>query len=204
MPQDGNAGLKKMFARIRRGLRLVVGGILMLIVISVVINFFDEDLASETQGMLARSPNPYSPHENIYIALAGANAPSGQSVTEAGLARIKRYDDQSDLPISEQAARDLASLDMPASGLSFHGQFAHCPTDKPVPWAEAPKWRAEIEAAFNANQELYERYLALYRLVGYFETARISDAMPISRRNCARDPNGNARGAGSRFCGLGR
>jgi hypothetical protein len=69
------------------------------------------------------------------------------------------------------------SLDDPHA-LEFQGQadFVH-PLTASV-WDEVPAHRAEIQSLLAQNAELFQRYQALMRLSGYYETARPSYVAP--------------------------
>jgi hypothetical protein len=45
-------------------------------------------LSPQAKALLRPPPNPYKPEDNIYIAIAGFDAPPGESVTAAGVAKV--------------------------------------------------------------------------------------------------------------------
>ena len=83
----------------------VIGGLVLiaLLLFAVVwaMNLRDEPLTPESQALLVPLTNPYAPEDNIYLALAGLDAPPGESVTAVGLARIERFNRQVDLASRE-------------------------------------------------------------------------------------------------------
>ncbi|HEX4647408.1 MAG TPA: hypothetical protein VH111_01155 [Steroidobacteraceae bacterium] len=129
------------------------------------INLRDEPLTPEAQALLVPPPDAYAPEDNIYVALAGLDAPAGESVTAVGLARIERFNHQVDV-----------SADEPR--LEFRGDIGFCvPLDRSV-WNDAPAHATEIAKLLTDNAELYQRYVDLHRRQGFYETARPSMTAP--------------------------
>ncbi len=153
----------------------IVSGCLVLVALLLLtaawtINLHDEPLTPEAQALLVPPPNPYGPEDNIYLALAGLDAPPGESVTAAGLARIERFNRQVDL-----AARDTQD---PGPRLEFRGDVSFCePLSRSV-WNDAPAHQTEIAKLLSDNAELYQRYVGLHRRPGFRETAHPSTTTP--------------------------
>jgi hypothetical protein len=158
------------------GLRRVVAwgalALLCLFLISLAINARDERLSPETQALLQLPRNPYQPEENIYVALAGFDAPAGQSVVATGQAKIAHYNGQVDAMLLDPLTglQTLRSTDPPA--LEFKGKVDFGLPREPSFWAAARENGTKIDHLLEQNHELYERYLALQELPGYFETER--------------------------------
>jgi hypothetical protein len=166
--------------------RIVGWGVLALLClffVALAINARDERPSSEALALLQLPVNPYRPEENIYVALAGFEAPAGQSVVAAGQAKIASYNDQVDAMLHDplgplvRLQALIAAADPLA--LKFKGKL-----DLGLP-RELSFWRAARESAFKVdqlieqNRELYQRYVALQELPGYFETERASSAPDI-------------------------
>jgi uncharacterized SAM-binding protein YcdF (DUF218 family) len=67
-----------------------------LLLAALGINAFDERPSPQALALLQPPENPYRPEENIYVALAGFDAPAGQSVVAAGQAKIAHYNERVD------------------------------------------------------------------------------------------------------------
>ncbi|MDE2137853.1 MAG: hypothetical protein KGJ68_10485 [Gammaproteobacteria bacterium] len=175
--------LSRIAGRILRWIALVAGSLalaaLLLVALAFGINWRDEPLSPQARALLALPPDPFRPEDNIYIAMAGFTAPSGASVSAAGRSRIERYNERLDAVLHNPSAQALDSLTRPDPGqLLFVGQadFVH-PLSGSV-WSEVAAHRADIEALIARNAELCQRYQALERLPGYYETARPSYLAP--------------------------
>jgi hypothetical protein len=156
---------------------LVIGGLvliaLLLFAVAWTMNLRDEPLTPESQALLVPPPNPYAPEDNIYLALAGLDAPPGESVTVVGLARIERFNRQVDL-----AALGGPATQDPGPRLEFRGDVSFCePLNRSV-WSDAPAHRTDIAKLLADNAELYQRYVGLHRRPGFHETARPSVTAP--------------------------
>jgi len=175
--------LSRIAGRILRWIGLVAGSLvlaaLLLFALAFAINWRDEPLSAQARALLALPPDRLRPEDNIYIAMAGFTAPSGASVTATGQARIERYNERLDAVLHNPSAPALDSLTSRDPGqLLFVGQadFVHPLSDSV--WNEVAAHRADIEALLARNAELCQRYQALARLPGYFETARPSYLAP--------------------------
>jgi len=145
------------------------------------INAFDERPSPQALALLQPPENRYRPEENIYVALAGFDAPAGQSVVAAGQAKIAHYNERVDSMLRDPTS-GLASL--PAAdpaGLKFEGSIDCCGPREPSFWGSLRANAAQIEQLVTQNRELYQRYLALFDLPGYYETARPSYMVPLYR-----------------------
>ena len=145
---------------------------LLLFAVAWTMNLRDEPLTSEAQALLVPPPNRYAPEDNIYLALAGLDAPSGESVTAAGLARIERFNRQIDLALRDPRPETLggAAQDQ-GPRLEFRGDVSFCePLNRSV-WNDAPAHKTDIAKLLADNAELYQRYVGLHRRPGFHETA---------------------------------
>lgn len=148
---------------------------LLLFAVPFIINARDEELSPQARALLAPPPNPYGPEDNIFLALAGADARVGEPVIAAGLLKISTYNDRVDaLMRNPTLAAQETFIHMPEDPrrLEFKGD---CKLVNPLQeslWQTVPPHREQIEELLADNRELYQRYLALHRLHGYYETAR--------------------------------
>lgn len=174
------------FALARRVLRVLVRttlwGVLALFLLfltALAINAFDERPSPEALALLRPPESRYKPEENIYVALAGFTAPAGQSVTAAGQSSIARYDELNDAKRLDPTAAMNMLLEADKAGLQFEGKLDCChPKDRSF-WEQVRANATQIKQLVGQNRELYERYLALFRLPGYYETAHPTYLAPI-------------------------
>jgi len=153
---------------------------LLLFAVAWTLNLRDEPLTPESQALLVPPPNSYAPEDNIYLALAGLDAPPGESVTVVGLARIERFNRQVDLASQEARPETLggAATQDPGPRLEFRGDVGFCePLDRSV-WSDAPAHRTDIAKLLADNAELFQRYVGLHRRGGFHETAHPSITAP--------------------------
>jgi hypothetical protein len=151
--------------------------ILTLVLAALAINAFDERPTARALAMSQPPANPYTPEENIYIALVGFDAPAGQSVITVGLARIARYNEQVDLQLRDPLAFSTASDPL---AIKFSGSTEFCRPQDVGFWEGLRGNGPKAAQLTNQNQDLYQRYLALFALRGYYETARPSPVAPLS------------------------
>ena len=175
--------LSRIAGRILRWVGLVTGSLaliaLLLFAVIFAINWRDEPLTPQARALLAPPPNPLKPDDNIYLAMAGFTAPSGASVIGTGQARIEHYNEHLDAVLHDPSAQAIDSLTLKdPRALAFQGEANFVQPLSGSLWEEVPAHRAQIEALSAQNGELYERYLALDRLSGYYETARPSWLAP--------------------------
>ena len=150
---------------------------------ALAINSFDEQLAPDTTALLTPPPNPYRPEENIYVALAGLDAPSGQPVIATGQARINEHNEHVDALFADPAAASKYLAKSDPRRLTFKGSLNFCHPELTSYWHEIQSHRVALEALFEQNRELSLRYLGLHRQRGYYETARMSDLAPVNFAN---------------------
>jgi hypothetical protein len=175
--------LRDIVGRILRWGGILAGSLVLLALVlfatAFLINARDESLTPQAQALLRAAPNPYPPEDNIYLALAGFEAPSGESTLAAGQARIDHYNRELDAVERNPTDEGVRSLYMSdAARLEFEGKFDFSqPPDSY--WDDVPPHRQNVQKVLGDNLELYQRYLALHRLRGYFETARPSPLAPV-------------------------
>jgi hypothetical protein len=158
---------------------VLAGMILALFLGWLGINLFDEDLTPAARALLTPPPNPYRSDDNIYIAIAGFDAPSRQSMIEAGQARIEAYNRALDFMLVDPDAAAAFGEKSTPSRLQFNGDAKPWSPLTSSIWSTTKARRNDVATLMAANQELYKRYIALRELHGYFETARPSYLAPI-------------------------
>jgi len=162
---------------------IVIGSLallaLVLFGIALLINLPDEPLTPQAQALLVAPGNPYPAADNVYLGLAGLDAPPGVSAVEAGQLRIEHYNRQLDFVQRNPTQENIENLKLDdPRRLEFAGEFEFAqPLDSY--WDEVPAHKGDVEARLAENLELYQRYLALQRQHGYFETARPSPLAPV-------------------------
>ncbi len=153
---------------------------LVLFAATFAINWRHESLAPETQALLQPPSNPYQPEDNLYLAMAGLDAPPGESVIAAGQANVDYYNQRLDAQPPDPLATNLDRLTRKdPRRLDFKGD---CKFVRPLEsslWDDIAQHREEVEKLLADNPELYQRYLALFGLRGYYETERPSYVAPL-------------------------
>jgi hypothetical protein len=173
-----------VFLRVFRELRrIALWGVLAIMVVvaaALAINAFDERPSREAAELLQPPANPYSPEQNIYLSLAGFDAPAGQSVTVVGQRRIAQYNERVDLMIKDPllGLEGLTAED--PQRLQFVGAIDFFRQQDPSLWELIRTNGPKIQPLIEQNRELYQRYVALLDTPGYYETARPSVLMPMS------------------------
>lgn len=170
--------------RVLRVLRkTIVWGVLTLICLflaALAINAVDEQLGPEALTMLQPPKNTLRPEENIYFAMVGFDAPSGQSVVTEGGAKIDHYNGQVDAMLHDPFLELQDYTSKNPAALEFTGSTDLGMPREPSFWAATRANGPKIVQLINQNRELYERYTALHEMTGYFETARPSVLAPFA------------------------
>ena len=162
----------------RNALLGLVAVVLIFAAVVTIINFYDEPASPEAGTLLARAPNTLRPEENIYVALLGFNAPNGTSTAAWGQSVISAY--EAELGSSGVNARS-ESKSLPASEKAkFVGRVGFCKPMTSSCWEHWQDHEAETEKLVRDNQELYNRYLELHALAGYYETTSPSFEAPMA------------------------
>jgi hypothetical protein len=167
-------------ARISKKIAIgLVAFVLLIVLVCFAINSFDVPLSAEAKTLLAAPSNPYRSDDNIYVALAGFDGPSQQSVIDIGRARIAAYNQAlASMPLKPDAALAFSKRSE-SKKLTFNGDLTSWQPLTSSIWTAAKSHRADIAGLLASNQELYQRYLALHRLPGYYDTARLGYFMPL-------------------------
>ena len=172
-----------VLARTARRIGLILGGLLavalLLFAIAWLVNLRDEPLTPEARALLQAPANPYPDADNVYYALAGLDAPPGESALDFGEARVAHYNRELEATLRDPTPENLEALKSPDSRrLEFAGDFSF---KQPLDsfWDDVPPHRDDVTQVLGANLELYQRYLALHGLGGYFETAHPSHLAPV-------------------------
>jgi hypothetical protein len=155
----------------------LVALILLIALVAFALNSFDAPLSTEAKALLAAPMNPYRPQQNLYVAFAGFDASSQQSVIDTGTARIEAYDRALDSILRDPSAA-VSSNPADSAKLIFKGDLSSWKPLSSSIWTSVRSHRTDIADLLAANQQLYQRYLALHQLPGYFAAARPSYFMP--------------------------
>lgn len=169
------ASVWRVAGRVVAWLAILIPG---LMVGAIAINSFDENLTPDTEALLLPPPNHYTPAENVYVALAGFDAPSGQSVIETGQARIATYNKKIDAMSADPLAGSVLTETNPQH-LAFSGNIDFCHPQGGSYLSQIPNHKAELNGLFTDNREIYQRYLGLHRQHGYYETVHPSYLAPF-------------------------
>lgn len=166
--------MRKALKILGRIIGSIIALLLLIVIGSFLANGFDEQLTPEAKALLSPPPNPYGTQDNIFTAFAGFDAPPQSSILTVGAARIDYYNEH--LPTMLTGAGELTKKD--PNDIAFKGELECCHPVTSSIWHEAKTQRALIEAVTTDNQELYQRYLAVHPLQGYYDTARPSFYVP--------------------------
>jgi hypothetical protein len=123
------------------------------------LNLFDEPLDATASAMLVPPADPLPADQNLYVAMIGFDAPPGQSIFEAGEARIERG----------RGAVHARGREALSGRLAFRdGNWRWAELTASI-WSLVKTHRTELAAVAAANHELLERYRSLHDLQGYSE-----------------------------------
>ena len=180
---DGVTECFGVFFRALRVLRrIAIWGalaLLALILAALAINAFDERLSPEALALLHPPENRYRPDENIYVSLAGFDAPAGQPATTVGQAKIAHYNERVDLMLQDPLlGLEALTADDPLT-LNLAGSVDFLRPPEPTFWGIVRANGPKIQQLIDQNRELYQRYLGLFDVPGYYETARPSHMAPL-------------------------
>jgi hypothetical protein len=164
--------IAKILRVLFRTAKWTIGILAGLIAGFVAVNVFDEDPSPETRALLVAPPNPYTPEQNLYLALLGFEAPHGKSSLEIAQERIARYERGIAAALKDPASADLYSQItwQERESLTFQGKVDFCQPLNGSCVAEVEHHRPEIERLLKINRELLGRYSNLHQLSGYYET----------------------------------
>jgi hypothetical protein len=166
----------RITAKIGGGL---IAFVLLLFLVWVLVNSFDRPLSPQGKALLTSPPNPYPAEDNLYLAMAGLEGPGERPTTEMGQERIAAYNQALDSMLANPDLAVNVNKDWDAAKLKPTGKLELGPQRTTSIWTDAKSHHQAIAAALAANQKLYQRYLSLHHLHGYYETARPSYIAPV-------------------------
>lgn len=153
-----------------RIVRWPLAAVALLILSLLVTNATDERLSTQAQAMLAPPQSRYPDSANLFVLLAGLDAPAEKSPLEAGEANIAAY-------------RRVVTEHLPLQGMS-PGEVGKTPKSTRLTvttdlsqwnmltssiWEHSRAAHSEIAAWTSANRLLLDRYVALAATGGYEE-----------------------------------
>jgi hypothetical protein len=165
----------RIAAKISIGL---IAFLVLLLLALFLLNSFDARLSEQAKALLTAPPNPYPSDQNIYLAMAGLEGPGERPIIEMGQERIETYNRALDSPLSSLETASALNEKWDAAKLTFGGEMALGPQRTTSIWTEVKNHRQDIATLLKRNQQLYQRYLSLHHLHGYYETARPSYMAP--------------------------
>lgn len=167
------------FARIARllanSLAISIGLVCALFLAWLAINLFDVPLTPAARAMLASPRDPYPEDENLYVAMAGFDAPSGRSMIETGLSRIRTLHRTAERLRADPALAPELPGKAQRDRIEVNGDTKDWQAVTDFPWRGAKARSGTLVALLKANRQLYRRYLALHGLHGYFDTVQPGD-----------------------------
>jgi hypothetical protein len=170
------AKMARMTAKIALGLTAFI---LLIVLAGFILNSFDAPLSEQAKVLLTPPPNPYPPHDNLYVAIAGLEGAGQGTIIEMGQERIETYNQALDSMLLDPDAALKLNSKWEATKLAFNGNLNLGPQRASSIWADAKSHRQDITALLASNQQLYQRYLSLHHLHGYYETVRPSYLGPL-------------------------
>jgi hypothetical protein len=176
--------LNSRLAKIARIAAKITGALIAFVMLFVlacfIVNSFDAPLSEQAKALLTPPPNPYPAEQNIYLALAGLDGGAERPIIEMGQERIEAYNRALDsMLLNPESALEL-NKQWDAAKLKVDGKVEELghPRSSAI-WTTSKTHRQDIAALLTSNQILYQRYLFLHRLKGYYETARPSFMAPV-------------------------
>jgi hypothetical protein len=173
----------RIWRRVLAVAKWTAGIVLVLVLLFIGINLFDEDLSQEAKALLIAQPNPYRPEENLYLALLGFEAERGRSPTAAGEARVAVYEKEAAAALKDPPTEINDFPDhawQKRQQLHFAGNADFCQPLTKSCLTGVEIHRREINQLLRVNRELYGRYSRLHDLKGYYETATPSQYFMIA------------------------
>lgn len=175
--------LKSRLAKIARITAKIAAGLVAFVLLIVfalfLVNSFDVSLSPQAKALLTPPRNPCPPEENIYLAMAGLEGAGERPIVAMGQERIEAYNKALDSMFSDPDIALNLNKQWDAAKLVFKGKIPLGSQRTTSIWTDVKSQRQEISALLSSNEELYRRYLSLYRLHGYYETARPSFMAPV-------------------------
>jgi hypothetical protein len=152
---------------------------LLIVLALFIVNSFDSPLSEQAKALLAVPPNPYPAEDNIYLAMAGLEGAGQQPITQMGQERIEAYNQALDSAMLNPETALTLSKQWDSAKLAFSGKWELGPQRTASIWTDVKSHRQDLAARLASNQQLYQRYLSLHQLKGYYETARPSYLAPL-------------------------
>lgn len=170
------AKMARITAKIASGLAAIV---FLTLLALFIVNSFDVPLTAQAKALLTPPPNPYPSDQNIYLAMGGMEGRADRPITEMGRERIDVYNQALDSVLQNPDSAFNLSSDWDATKIQLSGKLELGSPRSTSIWESTRSNRQEIAAMLAANQQLYQRYLSLHRLRGYYDTARPSYVAPL-------------------------
>ncbi len=146
-------------------------GVLLVVVIGcLAVNAVDDSPTPQAQAMLEAPVNTVPDAQNLYVMIAGLDAPPGQSVFEQGQRNILAL--QRALAAAAPGALISPEIgDTPkAQRMSITPDIGPWPVVHGSVWDQARVEDAHVTEISTRHRELLQRYEALHNAAGYFET----------------------------------
>ncbi|MCL2296969.1 MAG: hypothetical protein FWC38_09750 [Proteobacteria bacterium] len=139
-----------------------------LFALAVLINWWDEPLSDDARALLETTPVEVPDNENIFVAMAGFNAPEGKDIFEAGRRHIEEIEkaleqDPMGLSLSFEHNKELWKRE------ELRWQEATPPFDCRINeetdyWECIHSQKERLEKTLEANETLIQRYRLLQDL----------------------------------------
>ena len=157
-----------------------LAGIALVTAALLITNAFDEELSPEARALLARPPSRASDNENLFVRLAGLDAPADQSPLETGKSNIAAYRrmETEHLPLQGMSPEDVGRTPKSAR-LTVTADLSQWNMLKSSIWERSRAMHSEILAWTSANRILLDRYVALAATEGYQEDPLHSSIEPF-------------------------
>jgi hypothetical protein len=171
---DAKAG-----SRVWRFLRWPLLAIVALLLVAAASNAFDEDIAPLTAQLLTPAANSLPDADNLYVLLAGLDAPAGRSILDQGLANTRAF--------NEALQKAAHSSDVPL-GVGKTPESTRYVIDLGLqPWStvENSVWdrvklnELNVAALTTKYADGLARYRQLQRTKGYYEVNQAAMSMLI-------------------------
>src|SRR5450631_2776178 len=145
--------------------RWPIVAVVVLVTTLIAINAADEISSTQAQTLLRSPPNPYTDADNLFVLLAGLDAPADRPQLSAGQSNIANYRRASvvqEVTIGHTPESERLQI---TSGVLDWGA-----PDAPI-WERSRSSAAALSQWTNANRVLLDRYAALLAAKGYYEDA---------------------------------
>ena len=175
--------LRSRLAKFARIAAKIAGGllafVLVLVLAWVLLNSFDAPLSDQAKALLAPPQNASAAADNLYLAMAGMEGAAQRPIVDMGQERVEAYNQALDSILLNPDAALKLNRKWDSADFAFAGKLELGSQRSGSIWTAAKSHRQEIAALLASNQTLYQRYLSLHRLHGYYETVRPSYLAPV-------------------------